>query len=56
MIVYAIEGPVFFGATHAFVRALIETQVVPRVVVLRLRHVPFIDITGLQSLDEVIAL
>jgi SulP family sulfate permease len=54
IIVYAIEGPVFFAATQPFVRALIEINAGARVVVLRLRHVPFIDITGLQSLKEVI--
>ena len=54
VIAYTIEGPVFFAATQPFVRALSEIHASARVVVLRLRHVPFIDISGLQSLKEVI--
>jgi SulP family sulfate permease len=44
----------FFGAVDAFERALAATHTDPRVLVLRLRWVPFIDATGLQSLEEAI--
>lgn len=54
VLVYAIEGPFFFGAVGNFERALLETQSVPQLLVLRLRRVPFMDITGLQTLEEVI--
>ncbi len=54
VLVYAIEGPLFFGAVENFERALAITQTVPRILIIRLRWVPFIDITGLQALDEVI--
>jgi SulP family sulfate permease len=54
VLVYAIEGPFFFGAVENFERALAQTHTDPRVLVLRLRHVPFIDITGFQTLEEVI--
>jgi sulfate permease, SulP family len=54
VIAYTIEGPVFFAATQPFVRTLSEIHASARVVILRLRHVPFIDISGLQSLNEVI--
>ncbi|WP_296224114.1 SulP family inorganic anion transporter [Ralstonia sp. UBA689] len=54
VLVYAIDGPFFFGAVENFERALAQTHSDPRVLVLRLRRVPFIDMTGLQTLDEVI--
>jgi len=53
-LVYAIEGPFFFGAVENFERALVETHSDPRCLVIRLRRVPFMDITGLQTLDEVV--
>ncbi len=54
VLVYAIEGPFFFGAVENFERVLLATHTEPRVLVLRLRRVPFMDITGLQTLEEVI--
>lgn len=54
VLVYAIDGPFFFGAVENFERALLATHTAPRVLVLRLRRVPFMDITGLQTLEEVI--
>jgi sulfate permease, SulP family len=53
--VYSLEGPFFFGAAENFERALASSQTDPRAVILRLKRVPFIDITGLQTLEEVIA-
>ncbi len=54
VLVYAIEGPLFFGAVENFERALAQTHTDPKVLIIRLRRVPFIDITGLQVLAEVI--
>ncbi|MEN3366801.1 MAG: sulfate permease, SulP family [Burkholderiales bacterium] len=54
VLVFAVEGPLFFGAVENFERALATTHTDPRVLVIRLRWVPFIDITGLQTLEEVI--
>jgi SulP family sulfate permease len=54
VLVYTVEGPFFFGAVENFERALAGTHTDPRVLIIRLRWVPFIDITGLQTLDEVI--
>ncbi len=54
VLVYAIEGPFFFGAVENFERALMYTHTDPRLLILRLRRVPFVDITGLQTLEEVI--
>ncbi|QZA79240.1 STAS domain-containing protein [Deefgea tanakiae] len=54
VLVYAIEGPFFFGAVENFERVLAETHTDPRVLVIRLLRVPFVDMTGLQALDEAI--
>jgi sulfate permease, SulP family len=54
VLVYAVEGPLFFGAVENFERALAITHSDPQVLIIRLRWVPFIDITGLQTLEEVI--
>lgn len=55
VLVYAVEGPFFFGAVETFERTLAATHTDPRVLIIRLRWVPFIDITGLQTLEEVVA-
>ncbi|HEX5125233.1 MAG TPA: SulP family inorganic anion transporter, partial [Rhodocyclaceae bacterium] len=44
VLVFGIEGPFFFGAVEQFERALAQTHTDPRVLVLRLRRVPFMDI------------
>jgi SulP family sulfate permease len=52
VLVFSIEGPFFFGAVDSLERALAHAHVGARAVVLRLGHVPFIDVTGLESLDQ----
>jgi len=54
LLVYDISGPMFFGAIENFERAMLQTHAQVRVLIVRLRHVPFTDITGLQTLEEVI--
>ncbi|SDN48369.1 SulP family inorganic anion transporter [Pseudomonas jinjuensis] len=54
VLVYDIEGPLFFGAAETFERALAQTHTDPRVLIIRLHRVPFMDITGLETLREVI--
>lgn len=54
VLVYAVEGPFFFGAVETFERALASTHTDPKILIIRLRWVPFIDVTGLQTLEEVI--
>ena len=54
VLVFAVEGPFFFGAVENFERALASTRTDPEVLIIRLRWVPFIDITGLQTIEEVI--
>jgi SulP family sulfate permease len=54
VLVYSIEGPFFFGAAETVERALIDTHSLPKVLIIRLLRVPFMDLTGLQRLQEVI--
>lgn len=53
-LVYAIEGPFFFGAVEHFEQALAETHLDPVLLIIRLKRVPFMDITGLQALEEAV--
>lgn len=54
VMVYTVEGPLFFGAAETFERALSQTHTDPELLVICLKRVPFMDITGLQTLEEVI--
>jgi SulP family sulfate permease len=54
VLVYAIDGPFFFGAVENFERAIAQTHTDPRLLVIRLKRVPFMDISGIQTLEEVI--
>jgi SulP family sulfate permease len=54
VMVYSIEGPFFFGAVENFEQALAQTHTDPNTLLIRLRRVPFMDITGLQTLEEAI--
>lgn len=55
VLVYGIEGPFFFAAAEHLQLVLSATHTDPNVLVIRLRRVPFIDMTGLQALEEAIA-
>lgn len=52
VMVYSIEGPFFFGAVDNLERTLMSTNTEASTLIVRLAHVPFVDITGLQALDE----
>lgn len=54
LVVYEIAGPMFFGAVDNFERVLLQTHTDPKMLIIRLRHVPFIDITGIQMLEDVL--
>jgi len=53
-IVYAIQGPFFFGVAEKIEHAFAVTHFDPKNIIFRLKDVPFIDITGLQTFSEVI--
>lgn len=52
VLVYTIDGPFFFGAVEQMDQVLSQTHTDPKILILRLKRVPFMDITGLQALDE----
>lgn len=54
VLAFVVEGPFFFGAMENFERALAVTNTTPKVLILRLRWVPFIDATGIERLEDVI--
>ena len=53
-LLYEINGPMFFGAVDNFERVLRDTATDPKVLILRLQRVPFMDVTGLQCLEDAI--
>jgi len=54
VLVYSIEGPLFFAAVESMERVLAHSPGEPKCLIIRLRRVPFMDITGLASLEEII--
>lgn len=54
VLVYRIDGPFFFGAVEQLEHTLLRAHSDPRLLILRLERVPFIDATGLQTLEDVI--
>ena len=48
--IYQIYGPFFFGAADKFTNTIQYNEKPTRVLILRLRHVPFIDATGYHAL------
>lgn len=53
--VFEITGPLFFGAALRFQQVLSEINDKHRTVVLRMRHVPMIDATGVKRLQDMVA-
>ncbi len=49
---YEINGPLFFGASQKFQEFLTDLKQEPKVLILRMRHVPFIDATAVNRLKE----
>lgn len=50
--VYEINGPFFFGAASTFKDAIRTMEDPPKVRIIRMRNVPAIDATGLQTIRE----
>ena len=53
--VFEITGPLFFGAAYKFKDAMQFIENSTRILIIRMRHVPIIDATGIQTLKEVYA-
>ncbi|WP_298288341.1 SulP family inorganic anion transporter [uncultured Lutibacter sp.] len=54
ILLYEINGPLFFGAARQFQETITNFNKDYKVVILRMRYVPMIDATGFQSLKEII--
>jgi len=54
-IVYSIDGPFFFGAAENLEKTLRRSQSHVGTIVIRLGRVPFMDTTGLRSMEEIVA-
>ncbi len=53
--VFEIYGPFFFGAADRFKDEMRRMEKPPKVLILRMRHVPTIDATGMQALEDLYA-
>jgi SulP family sulfate permease len=52
--VYKVGGPFFFGAADKMADSIGQTGDTPKVLILRLKAVPFIDATGIHALEEIL--
>jgi SulP family sulfate permease len=52
VIIYEIQGPMFFGAAEKFKEILSRMEKPPKVLIMRMRYVPVIDATGIRVLES----
>ena len=53
VLLYEINGPLFFGASQKFQETLLDLHQLPKILILRMRYVPFIDATGIHRLKVI---
>ena len=54
--VYEISGPLFFASARTYSEIIEEIGLKSRILIIRMRHVSFIDNTGLHNLIETLKL
>ena len=54
IVIYSIEGPLFFGAAEKLERTLAHIQRPATTLILRMGNVPFMDATGIDAVEEII--
>jgi sulfate permease, SulP family len=54
IVVYSIEGPLFFGAAEKLERTLAHIQRPATTLILRMGSVPFLDATGIMAIQQMI--
>lgn len=54
--VYEINGPYFFGVANKFEDVMANMQKCPKVRIIRMRKVPFVDSTGMHNLANLISM
>lgn len=52
--VYEITGPMFFATVKEYIEVIKNTGFNDQVLIIRMRHVPFIDATGLHNLADAV--
>ena len=52
--IYEISGPFFFGSAKSYCNTLREIGSKAKVLIIRMRHVPFVDATAIHNLQDVI--
>lgn len=52
--VFEIAGPVFFGVAGELVDTLKRMGQMPKILIIRMRHVPFLDASGVAALEDVV--
>lgn len=53
IIIFTLEGPFFFGIAEQLEHALATTHTNPKAIIFNFAQVPFIDMTGLETLSKV---
>ena len=53
IIIFNLEGPLFFGVAEQLEHALATTHTDPHAIIFSFSNVPFIDMTGLETLSKV---
>jgi len=51
VVLFRLDGPLFFAAADRLEAALRSHTGKPKIVIFRMRHVPFMDVTGLRALE-----
>src|SRR6202043_3172388 len=54
IVIFSIDGPVFFGAAEKLERTLAHIQRPATTLILRMGNVPFVDATGIFAIEEII--
>ncbi len=52
--IYEISGPLFFGSAKAYTEMIKQTGLKSKILIIRMRHVPFIDSTGCNNFKSVL--
>ncbi len=52
--IYEISGPLFFGSAKQYATTIKKIGFNSKIIIIRMRHVPFVDSTGLHNLEGMI--
>jgi sulfate permease, SulP family len=55
VVIFSIDGPIFFGAAEKLERTLAHIQRPATTLILRMGNVPFVDATGIFAIEEIIS-